>query len=62
MKIRTELKKISKSFQSEFDHRFACWAINHNGWSKQKKLNRKIAKKKFRRVLNKELQEELIND
>ena len=35
--------------QSEFDHRWACWANNHRGWAKMKKANRKLAKKRLRR-------------
>lgn len=35
-------------FESEFSHRFACWAINHRGWAKMKKYNRKVAKRKLR--------------
>ena len=40
--------------QSEFDHRFACWANNHNGWSKMKKANKRLAKKRERRAWKKE--------
>ena len=36
--------------QSEFDHRYCCWAINHSGWSKMKRLNRRIAKRRQRRA------------
>ena len=35
-------------FQSEFSHRYACWAYNHRGWAKMKKSNKKIAKKRER--------------
>lgn len=35
-------------FQSEFSHRFSCWAINHRGWAKMKKHNRKLAKRRIR--------------
>ena len=48
-------RQYSDNFQSEFSHRFACWANNHNGWSKMKKLNRKLFKKKFRRETEKEI-------
>lgn len=41
----------------EFDHKYACWANNHNGWSKAKKSERKIAKKKIKRILDKEIEE-----
>ena len=43
----------------EFSHRYACWANNHNGWAKSKKMNKKIAKKKLKRISNKEIEEEL---
>lgn len=34
-------------FQSEFSHRYACWANNHRGWAKMKKSNKRIAKRKL---------------
>ena len=37
------------SGQSEFDHRYACWAANHRGWAKCKKANKRLAKKRERR-------------
>ena len=39
------------NYQSEFSHLFAAWANNHNGWSKMKKLNKKVAKKRERRFV-----------
>lgn len=48
-------RQYSDNYQSEFSHRCACWANNHNGWSKMKKLNRKLFKKKFRRETEKEI-------
>ena len=53
--MRNELKRLAKQDQSEFDHKYACWANNHNGWAKMKKLNRKLAKKRLRRLFNGEL-------
>ena len=41
-------------YQSEFDHRYACWANNHRGWAKMKKYNKKLAKKRLRRATIKE--------
>ena len=35
-------------WQSEFDHLFACWANNHNGWSKAKKANKRLAKRRIK--------------
>lgn len=39
------------NYQSGFSHLFAAWANNHNGWSKMKKLNKKVAKKRERRFV-----------
>lgn len=36
--------------QCEFSHRYACWANNHRGWAKMKKTNKRIAKKRLRRI------------
>ena len=41
-------------WQSEFSHRYACWAKNHNGWAKMKKSNKKLAnrmKKTIKRIV-----------
>lgn len=37
------LKKLLP-FQSEFSHRYACWANNHNGWAKMKKSQQEVGK------------------
>ena len=42
-------------WQSEFDHHFACWAKNHRGWSKMKKYNKRLAKRREKRALRKEI-------
>lgn len=42
-------------WQSEFDHHYACWAYNHNGWAKMKKSNKRQAKKADRRNWKKEV-------
>ena len=34
-------------WQSEFSHRYACWANNHNGWAKAKKSNKRLAKRRY---------------
>ena len=36
-------------FYIEFDRQLACWANNHNGWSKAKKKWRRRRKKKKKR-------------
>ena len=43
--------------ESEFSHRFACWANNHMGWAKMKKSNKRIAKKRERRELKKRMED-----
>ena len=35
-------------YQSNFDRKYACWANNHRGWTKMKKLNKRIAKKRLK--------------
>ena len=52
-----KLKLLSKQDQSEFDHRYACWANNHRGWQKCKKKNRRVAKKRLREEYRKEIKE-----
>jgi hypothetical protein len=47
-----------RGWQSEFSHRYACWANNHNGWAKMKKDNKKLAKKRERRKWKKEVNDE----
>ena len=42
-------------YQSEFSHRFASWARNHNGWAKMKRKNKRLAKAKIRREIRKEI-------
>ncbi len=42
-------------WQSEFSHRYACWANNHRGWAKMKKANKRLAKRRERRILRKEM-------
>lgn len=44
--------------QSAFDHYYACWAANHNGWSKMKKLNRRIAKRRMRLADQRQIREQ----
>jgi hypothetical protein len=53
-------RQFSDSGQSWFSHRYACWANNHNGWSKMKKFNRRRFKKKYNREVNKDIHNELL--
>lgn len=46
-------------WQSEFDHKYACWANNHNGWAKAKKFNKRVAKRRLKHRLRLELQQGL---
>jgi len=52
-------RQFSENKQSWFSKRWVCWANNHNGWSKMKKKNRRLFKKKYRREINKEAEKEL---
>lgn len=48
-------RQYSDNIQSEFSHHCTSWANNHNGWSKMKKMNRRLFKKKFRRETKREI-------
>lgn len=50
-----DIKKIQSKNQSEFDHYYACWAVNHNGWRKAKRMNHKTALAKIRQNAKKEI-------
>jgi len=52
--MRSEFKKLT--YEDKFDRKFACWANNHDGWSKAKKQNRKEARQKLKEELKKELE------
>ena len=52
-------RQFSDRRQSWFSRRYASWANNHNGWSKMKKLNRKLFKKKYKRETFKYIRDEL---
>lgn len=52
-------RQFSDRGQSRFSKKYACWANNHNGWSKMKKQNRRLFKKKFRRETKREIEKEL---
>lgn len=53
-------RQFSDNKQSYFS-KHSTWANNHNGWSKMKKKNRKLLKKKIRRETWKEANDELNN-
>ena len=54
-KKKQNIYKESLPFESEFDHHYACWAFNHNGWAKMKKFNKRLAKRREKEKLRKEL-------
>lgn len=56
---RDLLKRMSKQWESKFSHRYACWANNHNGWAKMKKTNLRLAKRKAKRLYQKEIEIQL---
>ena len=45
------MRSIDKRLTEEdrFSRKFACWANNHKGWSKEKTRNRRLARRKIRR-------------
>lgn len=51
---RANTYKGHLDYQSEFDHRYACWAVNHMGWAKMKKFNKRIAKRRLKRAQKRE--------
>ncbi len=51
--------KAVMPYQSEFSHRYACWANNHRGWAKMKKSHRRLAKHRLRREMKKEYDYEI---
>ena len=51
---RANIWKGKLGWQSEFDHLFACWANNHNGWAKAKKYNKRVAKRRLKQEWKKE--------
>lgn len=48
--------------QSEFSHKHATWANNHNGWAKCKRANKRVAKKRIRMELKKMESENDVSD
>lgn len=50
--------KFFTPFQSEFDHKYACWASNHRGWAKMKRGNKRLAKRRLRKYENRILQKD----
>lgn len=54
---KANIYKGKLPWQSEFSHRFACWAKNHRGWAKMKKANRRLAKKRLKQELDKKVEE-----
>lgn len=59
--MKDTLKKFLP-WQSEFDHHFACWANNHEGWAKMKKANKKLAKVKMKRAIDKQVRDEIYSE
>ena len=48
--MRNIYKGLFNNYGDEFDHKYACWANNHRGWAKMKKANKRLAKKRLRRM------------
>ena len=47
MSSRSDLKRLTE--EDRFSRAFACWANNHKGWSKTKKRNRRLARRRLKR-------------
>ena len=56
--MRSQLKHLSKKAQSDISLKYATWANNHNGKSKQKKMNKRLAKTRYKQLLKNELEKE----
>ena len=54
-------RQFSDSGQSWFSRRYACWANNHNGWSKMKKFNRRLFKRKYKQEVYRHIQNEILD-
>ena len=53
-----EYKKISTNDgNTDFDKNYCCWAVNHNGWRKAKKMWRKKAKTIIKRNIKREIKD-----
>lgn len=58
--LMADLLKKLLPFQSEFSHRYACWANNHNGWAKMKKANKSWLRCGSKEKLKKKCRRKLI--
>lgn len=45
--------------QSEFSHRYACWANHRNNWAIRKADNRKLAKARLKQIERQQIKKEL---
>ena len=59
--MRNELKRLAKQAQSDVSLKYATWANNHSGKSKQKKMNKRLAKTRYKRLLKNEIEMEDID-
>ena len=61
--MKKQHRKIYRSKSSAilcpFEHYYACWANNHNGWSKAKKLYRRYDKHILSRQDKEEIQQQI---
>lgn len=59
--MRSQLKHLSKKAQSDVSLKYATWANNHRGKSKQKKMNKRLAKTRYKQLLKNEIEMEGID-
>lgn len=55
MAKKSKYKKLS--CEDKFSRYWACWAVNHGGWAKAKRLNRQEARQKLKEELKAEVKE-----
>lgn len=55
MKKQDIYRGFKDRWLDEFEHRFTCWANRRNQWSKAKKADKRLAKRRERRQWKKEL-------
>ena len=56
--MRSQLKHLSKKAESNISLNYATWANNHRGKSKAKKMNKRLAKNRYKRLLENEIEME----
>lgn len=48
--------------QCEFDHKYCCWANHRNNWAKAKADNRKLAKRRLRKIEKEQIKNDMLEE